>query len=132
MGDDLLRGAAFDDAALVHEHHLVGDLARETHLVGHHDHRHAGGGEVLEHREHFGDQFRVQGTGGLVEQHQLRIHGKSTGVGHSLLLAAVELCVIVVCAVGHSTADEQLEGVMLGLVSVTAEHWHFHITHHGC
>src|SRR5699024_11752759 len=41
--DELARGAAVDDAALVHEHHLVGDLAGEAHLMGHHDHGHAVG-----------------------------------------------------------------------------------------
>src|SRR4051794_34081762 len=39
--EHLFRGAALDDAAAVHEDHLVGGLAGEADLVGDHDHRRA-------------------------------------------------------------------------------------------
>jgi hypothetical protein len=39
--EEVLGGADLDDLAVGHEHHAVGDLAGEAHLVGHDDHRHA-------------------------------------------------------------------------------------------
>ena len=39
--DDLVRRALLDDHTAGEEHHLVGDLGREAHLVGGDDHRHA-------------------------------------------------------------------------------------------
>src|SRR5690348_12417625 len=40
--EHLFRSALLDDFASVHEHHPVGDLASEAHLMGHDEHRHAG------------------------------------------------------------------------------------------
>src|SRR5262245_29491850 len=40
-GEDHLRLPLLDHHPGVHEHHPVGDLAREAHLVGHDQHRHA-------------------------------------------------------------------------------------------
>src|SRR5699024_5192270 len=87
-----------------HEHHLVGDLTGEAHLMGHHDHGHAVGREVLEHREHLRDQLRVQGAGGLVEEHQLGVHRERPGDGDALLLPAGELRGVVVGAVESAAA----------------------------
>src|SRR5882672_6113641 len=39
--EDRGRRPLFDDGALVHEHHPVGGVAREAHLVADHDHGHA-------------------------------------------------------------------------------------------
>jgi len=41
VGEEFLRRADLDDAALVHEHHPLGDLAGEAHLMRHHHHGHA-------------------------------------------------------------------------------------------
>ena len=61
-----------DDLAGVHEHHPVRDLAREAHLVAHHQHGHAVHGELDHGVEHLLDHFRVERGGDLVEQHDLR------------------------------------------------------------
>ncbi len=50
----------FDDHATIHEHHLVGDLARETDLMGDDHHGHAFLGEVEHDVEHFADEFRIK------------------------------------------------------------------------
>jgi hypothetical protein len=40
FGEEVLRRADLDDLAVGHEHHAIGDLAGEAHLVGHDHHRH--------------------------------------------------------------------------------------------
>src|SRR5690242_10266386 len=64
----LRRRADLDDAALVHEGDLVGHLAREPHLMGDDDHRHAAPAEVGHKVEHAFDQFGVERAGHLVEE----------------------------------------------------------------
>ena len=80
-----------DDHAAIHEGDLVGDLPGEAHLVGDHDHRHPGGGQVGHQRQHALDQFRVERRGGLVEQHHLGRHRQRPGDRDPLLLAAGEV-----------------------------------------
>src|SRR5665647_2357266 len=58
-GDDLLGGPDLDDLPVVHEHHAVADLACERHLVGHHEHRHAGLGQVAHDGEDVTDELGV-------------------------------------------------------------------------
>ena len=41
--------------------------------------------------QHFGDHFRVEGRGWLVEQHDLGLHAQRPGNGDSLLLTAGQL-----------------------------------------
>ena len=69
----------------------VADLAREAHLVGDDDHRHAVAGEAAHHVEHLADQLGVERRGRLVEEHQLRLHRQRAGDRDALLLAAGEL-----------------------------------------
>src|SRR5919106_870156 len=52
--------ARHQDLAAVDERHPIAQLAREAHLVGHHQHGHAVPGKVLHHRQHLADQLRVQ------------------------------------------------------------------------
>ena len=85
------RGPAFDHHALVHEDHLVGDLAGKGEFVGDHNHGHPGLGQGLHDVEHLADKFRVECRGRLVEEHELGLHGQCTGDGDPLLLAAGEL-----------------------------------------
>jgi hypothetical protein len=96
------RAALLADHALVHEHHLVGDPAGEAHLVGHHQHRHALRGELAHDVEDVAHELRVEGAGGLVEQHHLRVHRQRPGDGHALLLAARELRGVGVGLLGQS------------------------------
>src|ERR1700712_4679261 len=62
------RCALLDDAPGIDEHDQIGNLTREADLVGDHDHGGAGGGGILDDREHTADQFGVQGRGGLIQQ----------------------------------------------------------------
>jgi hypothetical protein len=54
-------------ASWVHEHHLVGYLAVEAHLVGAADHRHAFPNQPGHYLQHFLDHLRVERRGRLVE-----------------------------------------------------------------
>ena len=77
-----------DDHAAVGEVDLVGDLAREAHLVGHQHAGHALLGEVLDGDQHLLDRLRVERGGDLVEEHDVRAHGQRAGDCHALLLSA--------------------------------------------
>src|SRR5690606_9914529 len=41
VGEEVVGGGVLDDLAVGHEHDAVGGFAREPHLVGDHEHRHA-------------------------------------------------------------------------------------------
>ncbi len=103
------------DAALVEEHHAVGHFAGEAHFMGDHDHRHAAAREFAHHVQHFLHHFRVQGGGGLVEQHHLGPHGQRAGDGHALLLAARELPGVLVGMLAQAHAAQQLQGLFVRL-----------------
>ena len=47
--------------------------------------------QLLHGVEDLADEFGIQGAGGLVEQHQLGVHGQGAGDGDALLLPAAEL-----------------------------------------
>jgi hypothetical protein len=59
-GEELARGAFFDDHAFVHEDGAVGDFAGEADLVGDDDHRHAFLREGLHRVQHLADEFGVE------------------------------------------------------------------------
>ena len=83
--------ALFDYLSLVHEYHLPGRRARETHLVGHDEHGHAVLGEREHDVEHLLDHLGIEGRGGLVEEHDVGIHGERPCYGDPLLLAPGKL-----------------------------------------
>ena len=56
--------------------------------MGHADHGHAVAGEIHHDIQHFAHHFRIQRRSGLVEEHELRLHGQGAGNGHALLLTA--------------------------------------------
>src|SRR5215469_10879561 len=87
VGEQLGRRGVLDDPPFLEEAHPAGDVPGEAHLVRGNDHGHAGGGQLLDHVEHLGHKFRVEGTGDLVKQHYLRSHGERTNDCHPLLLA---------------------------------------------
>ena len=85
-------GAAFlHDHTTIHKHNLIGDLTCKADLVRHAHHRHTLLGQGKHHIEHFAHQLGVKGGSRLVEQHDFRLHGQSTGDGHTLLLATGKL-----------------------------------------
>src|SRR5262249_23264249 len=77
-----------DDLARIHEDHTIRDLPGEAHLVGHAQHRHSLVGEFDDGVKHFLDHFRIKRGGGLVAQHDFRMHAERASDGYALLLAA--------------------------------------------
>ena len=61
-------------------------LARKAHFVRHHQHGHALLGQGAHGAQHLARQFGVERRGGLVEQHDVGLHGQRPGDGHALLL----------------------------------------------
>ena len=119
MVDDV-GAALFYDYAAVHEHDLVGDFAGEADFVGHAHHGHTFLGQGTHDVEHFAHQFGVKGGGRLIEEHDLRLHGQSTGNGHALLLTTRQLGGVIVHAIAQTDALKlghgQVTGGFLGLV----------------
>ena len=70
-------------------------------------------GQVAHDVEHVAHQLGVEGRGGLVEEHELGVHGQGPGDGHPLLLAAGELVGVVVDLVGQAHPLEELAGPLL-------------------
>ncbi len=120
--EDLARRSLLYEVALIHVHHAVGDVAAETHLVTHHDHRHAAGGEVLHDLEHLADEFRVQCARGFVEEHEHGLHGHRPGDGHALLLTARQLAGKVVHTLCQPDLGEQVVRLADGLFLLLALH----------
>ena len=84
MVEHLFGRALLHDEAAVHEDDAVGHVAGEAHLVGDHDHGHAALRQAFHDAQHVAHEFGVQRAGGLVEQHDVRVHGKRAGDGHAL------------------------------------------------
>ena len=76
------------DNTLMEKRDTVRDIAREAHLVGHADHRHAFFGQQAHRIQHLAHQFRIQGRSGLVKEHVIGLHREGAGNGEALLLAA--------------------------------------------
>ena len=89
--EELVGRGVLDDLALVDHRDEGGRPAGEAHLVGDDDHRHALPGELLHDRQDLADQLRIEGRGGLVEEHHLRVHHQCPGDRDPLLLAARQL-----------------------------------------
>ena len=82
--------------------------------MGDNDHRHTLGGKLLHDLQDFTDHFRVQRTGRLVKQHDIRVHGQGAGNSHALLLAAGQLRRVGFGLVGQTHAVQQVQGLLLG------------------
>ena len=76
---------------MIHEDHAIGGIARETHLMAHHQHRHAAALELAHDVENAAHELRIEGGGGLVEQHDLGLKRQRARNRHPLLLAARKL-----------------------------------------
>ena len=94
---------------------MVGDVARERHLVGDHDHRRALEGELLHDVQHLAHQFGIERRRHLVEQHQLGLHRHGAGDGDTLLLAARQLARKARREVGEADLGQQVTGDGFGL-----------------
>ena len=85
------RCRVLQDAAAVHEQHPRPHLARELHLMRHHQHRHAVPRQRAHHLQDLPDELGIQRGRRFVEQHEHRLHRHGTGDRHTLLLAARQL-----------------------------------------
>ena len=86
LGISLLK-----DAAAVHEPDTIRNFPCETHLVGDAHHRHSVCCQGLHYGEDLANHLGVEGTGGFVEQHRRRLHGKRPSDRNPLLLTAGQL-----------------------------------------
>ena len=59
--EKVLGGTVFDDFALIHKNHAVGDLASKAHFMGDAHHGHAFVGQLHHHVQYFVNHFRVEG-----------------------------------------------------------------------
>ena len=84
--------------------------------MGDDDHRHSLGCQILEHGQHLADEFGVQRTGGLVEEHEIGLHRHGASDGHPLLLPAGQLGGVVVGTSSHAHPLQQVQGSGPGLV----------------
>ena len=122
--EDLGRRPLLDDDAAVHEDDARRDVAREAHLVGDDEHRHAALGEVLHDVEDAAHELGVERRGDLVEEHHVRVHRERARDGDALLLAAGELRREVVHPVAEADLGQLLVGDPLGLgVSTPRRSW---------
>ena len=101
---------------------LVGDVARESHLVRDDHHRHALGGELAHHVEHLLDELRVERARDLVEQHHVRVHRERARDRDALLLTARQPLGILVHLVREPDALEQRAALGARLLRGAAEH----------
>ena len=85
-----------------------------------HEHRHARSGQLAHDVQHLVDHLRVEGGGGLVEEHDLGLHGQRAGDGHALLLAAGQLAGYLCACSGMPTRSSSCMAVLLGLLAVAA------------
>ena len=84
--------------------------------MGDNDHGHAAFCHVLNDGENLLDHLRVQGGGGLVKEHHLRLHGQGTHNGKPLLLAAGQTAGILLRLVREAHPRQKGQSLPLGLL----------------
>ena len=92
--------------------------------MGDHDHGHALSGQIFHDVQHLAHDLRVQGAGGLVKEHDLRVHTQGTGDGHPLLLAAGEAAAVGMDKVAQPHFLQVLDGGFLRLLPLEFLHGH--------
>ncbi len=92
--------------------------------MGHHHHGHPLPGQGLHHLQHLPHHLRVQGAGGLVKEHHLRLHAEGPDDGHPLLLAAGKLDGVGVGAVPQANTVQKGQGLLLRLLLGHLLHLH--------
>ena len=90
--EDLAHAAGLDDAALLHDHDVVGEVADHRQVVGDEDEGDAEvAAQVGEELDDLGLDRDVEGGDGLVGDDELGLQGEGAGDGDALALAAGEL-----------------------------------------
>ena len=83
--------------------------------MGHQHHRPPLVGQLLNHLQHLANQFRIQGRGRLVEEHQFRLLRQRPGDRHPLLLTARKALGKLIRLVRHMHLGEHRIGELVGL-----------------
>src|SRR3990172_3482187 len=81
-----LRAPLFDNLPFVHEQYPVRHAPGETHLVRDHRHGHPFPGKIAHDLQYLIDHLGIEGRSGLVEKHDLWLHGQRPRDRHALLL----------------------------------------------
>ena len=84
----LLGRALFDDNAAVHEDDVIGNVAREGHLVRDNDHGGVLVGQLADDLEHFTGQLGIERRGRLVEAEDIGMERQRPRDRDALLLTA--------------------------------------------
>ena len=92
--------------------------------MGHHHHGHPTAGQLTHGIQHLLDPFRIQCTGGFIKEHHLRVQCEGPGDRHPLLLAATELCRVLLCLLLNPHLLQQLQRPLLHLRLRTLLHLH--------
>src|SRR5450756_212173 len=108
------RRSGLNDESLIHKNDTVRDFLRKTNLMCDDNHCHALVCKFDHHVEDLMDQLHVNGGRRLVEQHELRVHGKRTRYGHPLLLTATHLSRLVISAMRQPNLRQKLHCLSLG------------------
>ena len=89
--DDLGRWTLFHNHTTIHEHNMVGHIARKRHLVRNNNHGHVLFGQLANNAQHLLRQFRVKRAGRLVEEQNVGLHSQRARNSNTLLLATGKL-----------------------------------------
>ena len=90
--------------------------------MGHAQHGHAFVSQLHHDVKHFIDHFRIKCGRRFVEQHDLRLHGKRSGDGDTLLLTAGKLRWHLGGLGSHAHAGKQIHGEILGRLLIHVAH----------
>ena len=89
------------DNSAVHEHELICDIPRESHLMCNDDHRHLLLGKLSYNLKNARRKLRVECRRRLVKEKDLRVKRQSSCYGYSLLLSSREVAGVGVRLFGH-------------------------------
>ena len=110
IGKHFLCGAEFHDVSQVHDRNHIGQLVNHAQVVTDQDVGQVElAAQVFDQIQNLCLTEHVDGTGGLVQHHQLGIGGQGTGDGNALALAAGKLMGIFVAGIlGDTDHGQQL------------------------
>jgi hypothetical protein len=115
---------AIDDLTALHDDHRISDFSRKPHLVRDYDHGHSVISQGSHDIEDITHCFWIQRAGRFVEEHRLRVHGKSPCDRHTLLLTSGQLVWIVVRAVVEIDVFQKPAGTIYRLITRSPEYPH--------
>ena len=102
--------------------------------MGHHHHGHAGLRQLLHNLQNLPHHLGVQSGGGLVKEHDLRLHHQGPDDGDSLLLTAGELDGVGIRPVGKTHSLQKPHGLLGGILPADPGDLHGrqnHVLHDG-